>query len=70
MLPIRATKRERGDGDLSDRSECEGVSEWNDVDPFWSESDVHQGSRGFFKFNLITSSDMLFCEGRPQTKGY
>lgn len=23
MLPIRATKRERGDGDLSDGSECE-----------------------------------------------
>lgn len=23
MLPIRATERERGDGDLSDGSECE-----------------------------------------------
>lgn len=24
----------------------------------------------FGKFNLITSSDMLFCEERPQRRGY
>ena len=44
---------------MSDGSECEGASERDDVDPFWSESDVQRSSRSFSNYNLIRSSDML-----------
>lgn len=71
MLPIRATKRERGDGDLSDGPGVRRVSERNDVDPFWSGSDVHHWARSFGRIQSdYTFSDMLFSEGRPPRKAF
>lgn len=70
MLPIRARGRERGDGDLSDGSECEEFQS----EMTWIHSGVKvmfaEVQRAFSKLNLITSSDMLFGEERPRRKGY